>query len=144
MEMTPIRESHSPLTVHLELPGVNVNTLSPVAYVAVQSAIKERYMDIQANVEKEIGSLRARDAGWEDLVDVSVIHRGGGIIITMLTDASDCYADACAVATCSIPREVLQTLSTTRFSSVPFHRLPASYYFRLHTATTSSTTTVGT
>jgi hypothetical protein len=71
MEVTPIRESHSPLTAHLELPGINLNTLSPVAYVAVQSAVKERYMDIQANVEKEMGSLRARDAGWEDLVDVS-------------------------------------------------------------------------
>ncbi|KAF8479466.1 enhancer of polycomb-like-domain-containing protein [Gautieria morchelliformis] len=72
MTATPNRESHSPLTAHLELPGISLNTLSPLAYVAVQSAIKERYLDVQTNVEREIVSSRARDAGWEDVVDMPV------------------------------------------------------------------------
>lgn len=71
LEVTPNRETHSPLTAHLELPGINLNSLSPIAYVAVQSAVRERYLDIQNNVEKDIASMRARDSGWEDLVDVS-------------------------------------------------------------------------
>jgi hypothetical protein len=71
MAVTPNRESHSPLTAHLELPGISLNTLSPFAYVAVQSAIKERYLDVQTKVEREVATLRVRDAGWEDVVDVS-------------------------------------------------------------------------
>jgi len=74
MTVTPIQESRSPLTAHLDLPGVNVNTLSPFAYVAVQNAVRERYLDVQTNVEKEMASLRSRDAGWEDVVDVSCLY----------------------------------------------------------------------
>lgn len=69
---TPNRESHSPLTAHLELPGVNVNTLSPFTYVAVQNTVKEHYLEVQTNVEKDMASLRAKDSGWEDLADVSL------------------------------------------------------------------------
>ncbi|KAF8585798.1 hypothetical protein K439DRAFT_1632364 [Ramaria rubella] len=69
---TPNTETHSPLTAHLELPGINLSALSPHAYVAVQSAVHERYLDVQANVEKEMTSLRERDATWEDMVDMPV------------------------------------------------------------------------
>jgi hypothetical protein len=50
---------------------VNLTSLTSQAYVAVQSAPRERYREVQAGVEKEMASLRARDNAWEDLLDVS-------------------------------------------------------------------------
>ena len=69
---TPIGDPHLPLTAHLDLSTVNLSTLSPQAYVVVQSAAHERYRDVQAGMEKEMVSMRMRDIGWEDLFNVRI------------------------------------------------------------------------